>query len=168
MRIIATKHRQWKNDNGVGYVTLRVPNYGHYKKLGEVPADEKISVTVEKASGGRTLEQNRKMWALINDIDKATNGYLSNDPMGIYINALREAGAKSVMVIALTETEKELRKVFRAVEFMQPVEGDKAVYRCYPGSSTFTKKEMSDLIEVLLNMAADAGLNVGYWGEVLR
>ena len=168
MKIIATKHRQWKNDNGVGYVTFRVYGQGYYQQLKHIEEEEKLSVSVEKASGRRSLEQNRKMWALINDIDKAVNGYLSNDPMGIYINALREAGAKSVMVIALTETEKELRKVFRAVEFMQPVEGDKAVYRCYPGSSTFTKKEMSDLIEVLLNMAADAGLNVGYWGEVLR
>lgn len=168
MKIIATKHRQWKNDNGVGYVTFRVYGQGYYQQLKHINEEEKLSVSVEKASGRRTLEQNRKMWALIHDIDKAVNGYLSNDPMGIYINALREAGAKSVMVIALTEAEKDLQKVFRAVEFMQPVEGDKAVYRCYPGSSTFTTKEMSDLIEVLLNMAADAGLNVGYWGEVLR
>lgn len=168
MRITATKQRQWKNDNGVGYVTLRLTNQGYYQKLKQIEDDETLSVSIEKAKGRRTLDQNRKMWALINDIDKATNGHLSNDPMSIYINALREAGAKSVMVIALTEAEKDLRKVFRAVEFMQPVEGDKAVYRCYPGSSTFTTKEMSDLIEVLLNMAADAGLNVGYWGEMLR
>ncbi len=168
MRIIATKHRQWKNDNGVGYVTFRVYGQGYYQQLKHIEVDDKLSIDVEKAKGRRTLEQNRKMWALINDIDKATNGYLSNDPMGIYINALREAGAKHVTVIAMTEAEKDLKKVFRAVEFLQPVEGDKAVYRCYPGSSTFTTKEMSDLIEVLLNMAADAGLNVGYWGEVLR
>lgn len=166
MKITAEKHSQFQDHNGVGYITFRVDNFGHYKKLEGIEGDDKLSLDIEKARGQRSLDQNRKMWALIRDIDKATNGYLSNDQMTIYANALRQAGVKSEQIIVDLKAEKDLRRMFRAVEFIQPYD-EKAVFRCYYGSSTFTTKEMSNLIEVLLIMASEAGLDTGYWREVL-
>lgn len=167
MKITAEKHNQFQDQNGVGYITFRVDNFGHYKKLEGIEGDDKLSLDIEKARGQRSLDQNRKMWALIRDIDKATNGYLSNDQMTIYANALRQAGVKSEQIIVDLKAEKDLRRMFRAVEFIQPYDDEKAVFRCYYGSSTFTTKEMSNLIEVLLIMASEAGLDTGYWREVL-
>ena len=118
MKITAMKHSQFQDQDGVGYITFRVDNFGHYKSLEGIVGDDKLSLDIEKARGQRSLDQNRKMWALIRDIDKAVNGHLSNDQMTIYANALRQAGVKSEQIIVDLKAEKELRRLFRAVEFI--------------------------------------------------
>jgi hypothetical protein len=105
------------------------------------------------------------MWKLIREIAKSS--YISD--YEVYLNAIKKADAKSEYFITSYEMTEELRKNFRGVEFIryQYVNNKKCyVYKCYLGSSKMTTKEMKELIEILLDMANDTGLDLIYWKSI--
>ena len=100
----------------------------------------------------------------------ARNGSRSNAEWDVYIEALERAGAKYEYIACLTAAEDMLRKSFRAIQYVKPFEGGKGemgVYKCYYGSSKMTMAEMGELIETILDMAAEAGIDTAYWEGVL-
>lgn len=168
MKITAKKQSVMHQEDGTGILMLEIPIYGDVLRLQELSKEDTLAVDIKTKKSGRSLEQNRYMWALINEIDKAINGSRSNDPWGIYINALKRTGAKSDTLIAVNEAEKDLKKAFRAVEFVQPYDDTRSVFRCYYGSSKMNTKEMTDLIDTLLDIASELDINTGYWEELLK
>ena len=102
----------------------------------------------------RSLEQNKMLWKLIHLIAEKTY----NDDMDIYCALLERADAKSDYVITATDMEKELRKSFRGVKFirMQEVNNkDCYVYKVYIGSSKMNIKEMSELLEIAMQVCSE-------------
>ena len=127
--------------------------------------DKEYYFKFEDKTKHRTMQQNKYMWKLIREIAKVT--YM--DDYEIYLNAIKKADAKSEYFITAYEMLEDLRKVFRGVEFIrfQEVNGKECyVYKCYLGSSKMSTKEMKELIEILLDMASDAGLDLIYWRNV--
>ena len=168
MKVIATKERLFTDKAGNGVLQLKIPNLRHQKMLEGLEGDL-LSVELKKAKNLRSIEQNKLMWALLSDIDKKMNGERSNDSWSIYLEALRRAGAKCEYIVASIEAEDRLKKSVRALEFVRMAEQEGyAVYRVYLGSSTFNTKEMTVLIETILDMAAICGIDTVYWKEVLR
>lgn len=105
----------------------------------------------------RSLEQNRLLWKLIHDIAKRTN----HDDIEIYCTALERADAKSDYVITATNMEEALKKSFRGVQFirMQEVNNkDCYVYKVYLGSSKMDTKEMTELLEIVIQMCSELGI----------
>lgn len=168
MKIIARKQKIMQDEDGSGILILNVPSYGDVLRLKELSTEETLAIDIKTKKSGRSLEQNRYMWALINEIDRVINGGRPKDPWGVYINALKRTGAKSDVVIAVNEAEKDLKKAFRAVEYIQPYDEQKGVFRCYYGSSKMNTKEMTDLIDTLLDVASENDINTGYWEELLK
>ena len=85
------------------------------------------------------------------------------------MDAIKRADAKSEYVITSREMLEDLRQNFRGVEFIryQDVNNHRCyVYKCYLGSSKMTTKEMKELLEILLNMASDVGLDLVYWKNI--
>ena len=105
------------------------------------------------------------MWKLIQEIAK----HVYMNDYEVYLNAIKKADAKSEYFITAFEMSEDLRKNFRGVEFVrfQEVNNKKCyVYKCYLGSSKMSTKEMKELIEILLDMANDAGLDLVYWRNI--
>lgn len=169
MKLVGNYSRIGKNENDETEITFTIrANYKYL--LAELNKETLYSINVSKAKDKRTEQQNRYLWALIGEIDKARNGDRSNDDWEIYLEALVRAGAKFTHLLVEPEAESLLRDRFRAIQFVRQIrKGNKVFndYKCFYGSSKMDKKEMADLIDTLLDMASECGLDIVYWKDVL-
>lgn len=160
--------RDW---DGNGIAQLFIPNIQHISMMRELEPEKTYSVELKEIRSKRSIEQNRLLWALLHEIDIAINGERSNDEWDIYIEALEKAGAKYDYVGALPEAENALKENFRAIKFIKKIdlngkEGN--MYKVFIGSSKMDTKEMSVLIDTVLDMAEDAGVETIYYENLLR
>lgn len=121
--------------------------------------DKLYLVEVKEPKSKRSIEQNKMLWKLIHSIAKATH----NDDMDVYAACLERADAKSDYIITAYDMEDDLRKCFRGVRFVkkQEVNGKECnVYKVYLGSSKMDTKEMTELIDVCLQIASEYGIDV--------
>ena len=105
----------------------------------------------------RSLEQNKMLWQLINTIAKKQH----QDDMEVYCALLERADAKSEYIITAYDMDDDLRKCFRGVRFIrkQEVNGkDCNVYKVYIGSSKMDTKEMTELLDITLQLCAELGI----------
>lgn len=169
MKLVGNYSRNGKNENFETEITFTIrDNYNHLIK--GLDKNELYSIKISKAKDRRTEQQNKYMWALIGEIDKARNGDRSNDDYEIYIEALIRAGAKFTHLLVEPQAESMLRENFRAIQLVRVIQVKDKIfndYKCFYGSSTMDKKEMHDLIETILDMASECGLNIVYWKDIL-
>lgn len=105
----------------------------------------------------RSLRQNRMLWELIHKIAKATQ----QDDMDVYCSILERADAKSEYLITAVDIEDTLRRTFRGAKFIryQEVNGKTCnVYKVYIGSSKMDTKEMTELLEITIQVASELGI----------
>ena len=169
MRIIAEYDRTSYDKDGNALLQLVIANRQHKTMIEDLEAGVPLAVQITKAKGKRSIEQNKYMWALIDEIDRARNGGRHSDDWAVYIEALERAGAKCEYVACKLEAERMLMEQFRAVQYVMPTDFDDnmAWYKCFYGSSKMTTVEMSELIDAVLDMAAEAGIDTAYWEGVL-
>lgn len=120
--------------------------------LANIKEDNKL-YEIKEYKTKRSLEQNKMLWKLIHLIAKKTY----QDDMDVYIGILEKADAKSDYIIAMPETENELKKNFRAVKFIRQQIVNKTtmnVYKVYIGSSKMNTKEMTELLDITLQICA--------------
>lgn len=120
--------------------------------------DKTYICEVKEPKSKRSLEQNKLLWKLIHRIAKETY----QDDMSVYCAALERADALSDYVITAVDMEEALRKSFRGVKFirMQAVNGkDCFVYKVYLGSSKMNTSEMTELIEITMQVASELGID---------
>lgn len=170
MKLIGTYDRTIKDLEGNAIVSFAIPNIRHQNILKELDPKKTYSIEVKEVKKKRSINQNRYMWSLINQIDIAINGKPCDD-WEIYIMALERAGAKCDYIAALPETEEALKQNFRAIKFIKKVdlngkEGN--MYKVYIGSSKMDTKEMNLLIDTILDIAEEVGIETDYWKEVLK
>ncbi len=115
-------------------------------------------ISIKEPKTKRSLEQNKLLWKLIHLIAKETFA----DDMEIYCTVLERADALSDYVITATDMGEALRKTFRGVRFvrMQEVNGKECfVYKVYLGSSKMNTKEMTELLDVTLQLCGELGID---------
>ena len=130
-------------------------------ELLKLDMDKLYLVEIKEPKSKRSLEQNRMLWQLIHAIAKQTN----QDDMEVYCTLLERADALSDYVITATLTEEELRKHFRGVRFMRTTEvkgNEFNVYKVYLGSSKMNTKEMTELLDITLQLCGE--LDIPTWG----
>lgn len=123
----------------------------------KLPMDKIYICEIKEPKSKRSLQQNRLLWKLINNIAKETY----QDDMDVYCAVLERADALSDYVITATDMEDALRKSFRGVKFirMQEVNGkDCYVYKVYIGSSKMDTKEMTQLLEITMQICNEYGI----------
>lgn len=170
MKIIGTLRDSFRHAAG-GIVSFNIENFRHAEMLKELDPQKTYSIEIKEAKSKRSLEQNKYMWALISEIDKELNGERSNDEWSIYIQALERAGAKYEYIGCLPEAEEMLKENFRAVKYIKRIDlngKDGVMYKCFIGSSKMDKEEMGILIDTILDMAIELGIETDYWLEVLK
>lgn len=170
MKLVGNFTRSGKNEDFETEITFTIRE--KYKNLiKDLDKEELYSITISKARDRRTEQQNKYMWALIGEIDKARNGDRSNDDYEIYIEALVRAGSKYTHLLVDPKDESMLKENFRAIQLARQIKvGDNKRfndYKCFYGSSKMDTKEMHDLIETILDMASECGLDIDYWKDVL-
>ena len=120
--------------------------------------DKTYICDIKEPRSKRSLEQNKLLWKLINRIAKETY----QDDMTVYCAVLERADALSDYVITATDMQDTLRKSFRGVKFvrMQEVNGkDCFVFKVYLGSSKMNTSEMTELIEITMQVASELGID---------
>ena len=113
---------------------------------------------IKEPKSKRSLEQNKLLWKLIHRIAKETY----QDDMEVYCAVLERADALSDYVITAMDMQDTLRKSFRGVKFirMQEVNNrDCYVYKVYLGSSKMNTSEMTELIEITMQVASELGID---------
>lgn len=127
------------------------------------------SIEINQIKSKRSLEQNKKMWALIRDIAEHTQ---CGNEYDLYCQFLEIANVQfEYILVDPTIDINALKQVFRAVQFVCYTDANGityAQYKVFIGSSKFTTKEMAELIEVILRTAYDLGLeNYDYYFDIL-
>lgn len=150
-------------------ITFSIPNYHQREMLKKVKKDCSYSIEIKEIKDQRSLNQNRFMWKLLEEI--ATT-YGEKDAMEIYCISLQKANVRSDYICALPETEETLKKQFRAIRYIKKVivnDSELNMYQVFIGSSQFDTSEMSELIDVIINIAYEVNVpNIDYWISVLR
>ena len=153
-----------ENDNLIiSYVVNKADRSTGLLAFNETKDVAKLEIDVKPFKSARSLEQNRMLWALLSKMAKAVSCHNTTVTREeCYCIMLEEAGVKYDYLLALPETENELRKSFRAVRNMgitREVNGKElTMYQYFIGSSKFNTKEMTELIEAVLDKLAMLGV----------
>ena len=132
-------------------------------ELFKLDREKVFIVEVNEPKSKRSVEQNKMLWQLIHTIAKEQH----QDDMEVYCAVLERADALSDYIITAYDMEDQLRKCFRGVKFIrkQEVNGkDCNVYKVYIGSSKMNTKEMTELIDITLQMCAELGISMEVYG----
>ncbi|MEG1662525.1 MAG: hypothetical protein RR338_00910 [Clostridia bacterium] len=123
---------------------------------------DKLEIEVKQYKSKRSLEQNKLLWFLLGKMAVAVSG--KKDKVSseeCYCVMLEEANVAFDYLLALPEAEPILRKSFRVIQKVgeREVKGKKLnLYRYFIGSSKYDTKEMTELIESVLDKLAELGV----------
>lgn len=131
-------------------------------ELLKLDMDKLFICEVKEPKSKRSIQQNKMLWQLIHSIAKAQH----QDDMEVYCALLERADALSDYIITAYDMEDDLRKCFRGVRFVrkQEVNGKECnIYKVYIGSSKMDTKEMTELLDITLQLCAELGIpTMGY------
>lgn len=120
--------------------------------------DKLFICEIKEPKSKRSIQQNKMLWQLIHSIAKETH----QDDMEVYCACLERADALSDYIITAYDMEDDLRKCFRGVRFIrkQEVNGKECnIYKVYIGSSKMNTKEMTELLDITLQICAELGID---------
>lgn len=126
-------------------------------KIMQLDLNKLYAIEIKEPKSKRSLKQNKMLWELIHLIAKNQG----QDDMEVYCTLLERADAKSDYVLARPETEEGLRKNFRGVKFIRQQIVNQTlfnVYKVYLGSSKMTTKEMTELIDITIQLCSELGI----------
>jgi hypothetical protein len=168
MKIIAKFNDMYYTEDNEVIVSFKTNNFQSKARFKEMDKNVAYSIDFKPVPNKRTENQNKYFWALVGELANAING--DNDINSIYCNILEKFSNNFTTLLAPLGSQQILVSNFRAVKLVttQEVNGKRlGVFQCYEGSSKFSKKEMMLIIDGALLLAADAGLDLVYWREVL-
>lgn len=146
-------------------VTFDISDYYSKLQIEKLKENLEYKLQIKEINSKRTLQQNNFMWKCLELISQKENaGRTDSDyVLDLYCKMLEKSGAKYEYMMALPETKDELLKVFRAIKIVEyrDYNGKQmAVMKCFYGSSKMNTKEFSNLMETILDYAADIGLYI--------
>lgn len=170
MKVIGYLHDVLQTLTGKTIVSFAIENHTQAYMLQSLEHEKNYSIEIKEVKSIRTLQQNKYMWALLHEIDVAINGR-PKDEYEIYVMCLERANAKFDYIGALPEAEKALKENFRAVKYIKPIDlnGKQGnMYKVFIGSSKMDKQEMNILIDTVLDVAQEVGIETDYWKGLLK
>ena len=153
-------------DTGEVIVSFKTNNFLSKARFKEMDKDTAYSIDFKPVKDKRTILQNRLMWELCKELAMAIN--FDTDMEMIYCNAIERFSPVFLVVHAPLDAKENLALQFRAVTMINTIEVNNqklGVYKCFIGSSNFNKEEMGMLIDGLLYMSQEAGIDWHYWKE---
>ena len=158
MNFTANYLKRVVNEDGDTEVTFKISNYRDKEIIKELQKDVPYRIDCNVIKSKRSIEQNKLLWKMLHEINVARGTERATDDWNIYIEALERAGAKYEYIAVLPEAEKLLKDQFRAIKLMNSFEHNGRTFNSYKvfyGSSKMNTKEMTMLLETVLDMAAE-------------
>lgn len=162
--------------NGDVELTLTIDGYYNTRKAKELYnqlQDKEITAILKEFKSSRSIEQNDMLWGVITQIsDKVNGSHREEDLLNIYSTLLQRANIKREYIRTLPQAENILKESFRAVIEVpnsRKIENGKETvgYWVYYGSSKFDTKEMTELIDIALDLATEVGIEYRQDDKVL-
>lgn len=131
----------------------------------------RLTITVERQRKGRSLEQNRMMWALLTIMADHYNAGKAGGttPEDCYIEMLEEYGLEYDFLELPVAAVPILRNAYRLVHIVELLDNDRCTVKASMGSSSFTSAQMSAFIDGIFDRLAEMGVNdpnvTQYWQE---
>jgi hypothetical protein len=155
--------------NGDVVLELTVDGYYNMRKATQLYndlKDKEIHATLKEFKSSRSIDQNDMLWAIITQVsDKVNGSHQEQDLMNVYGTILQRANIKREYIRTLVQARDILEQSFRAVLEVpnsRKIENGKETvgFWVYYGSSTFDTREMTQLIEVALDIATEVGIDI--------
>lgn len=172
MKLIGSKVSSMLDDEGNMIVSLIIPR-GMYqnqlnarKTVAQLKEADLISCELKVNEKSRSYEQNSLLWELISKISEHENGTRRQDELWrIYGQLLIKANIKYTEIRAVVKAKDILEASFRAVVEIpnsrkESKLGETALYWAFYGSSTFTTKQMTELIDCAMDWCAEIGVEI--------
>lgn len=166
--IITNFNKDWKTGKAIITLMLDIKDLEEIEKLSLL---EKITITIKKFFKKRSLDANSYCWVLCDKIAKelCKDGTIITKEK-VYQDAVLQIGTFEAMIVE----EKSYDKFKRIWEkqglgflIKEVSRKDKCVkVHCYYGSSTYDSKEMSLLIELLVELAKSLSIETKTQAEI--
>jgi hypothetical protein len=157
-------------DNNIE-LTLLINHKSALREINQLEKDIDYDLNLSKLKGKRSLRQNRYMWQLLKEITLKMN--YDNDVMLVYTQLIKQYGLPFEMLDMIPEaatrllkTDKNNSGIFRVMDIVD-ARGNHNMYKCYYGTSSYSKEEMIVLIDGVLSLAVKCGIDTAYWTNVL-
>lgn len=159
MRIGFTEAR-WQQDDGGFWISLKVDNPFEARQFLSNKKDKKYVAEVKEFRERRSLDANAYFWRLLDEVAEVL-GRVKED---LYLDYVKKCGP--FKDFTLTEDEaKTFRIAWSRLGTGWPTEqvdfspdGDRVVVRAYYGSSQYNTKQMSRLIDMVVEDAKELGI----------
>jgi hypothetical protein len=159
------------NEQGKIELTLLLNNKSSIRAISKLDKGIEYDISIAEFKSKRTLRQSRYMWALIGEIALEMN--YDNDTLGVYTQLIRQYGLPfehigliPSAVDKMLKTDKNNSGIFRIMDLVDERDGYN-MYKCYYGTSSYSKEEMIVLIDGVLALAVKCGIDTEYWQSVL-
>ncbi len=163
MNFTANYVKKVTNEDDNTEITFVINNYRDKEIVKGLEKDTLYRISCNVAKSKRTIEQNKLMWSLIHEINIARGTERATDDWEIYIEALERAGAKYEYIAVLPFAENLLKEQFRAIKLMNSFDYNGKTFNSYKvfyGSSKMDKKEMGLLLDTVMDIAAELGIEL--------
>ena len=172
MKLVGSKVIYTQDDEGNLTVSLTIPrdmyqNQANARKVVQgLKQADLISCELKVNEKSRSYEQNRLLWEIIGRISEHENGTRrTTETWRIYGSLLVRANIKYTEVRAFVKAKELLEQSFRAVvevpnSTKETTQGESRLYWVFYGSSTYTTKEMTNLIECAMDWAGELGVEI--------
>lgn len=167
-KFVADKAYLMTDENENVVVSLIITGNNKYaakigiKEVKELEKNNKLEVEIKAYKFKRSLEQNRLLWSLLGKMAIAMSGKRNKvSTEECYCIMLEEANVAYDFMLALPEAELMLKKSFRVIRKVgeREVNGKRLnMYQYFVGSSKFDTKQMTELIENVLDKLAELGV----------
>lgn len=159
INLSATLIRRAIDENGDIELTFSVKGYANKQIAINVMKSSPFRLSLTEIGRKRSYEQNALMWALIHEVAE----HLNQTDEDTYINALELADAKYEYIACLPEASDILKEHYRAIKLMNTFEHNGKTfnqYKVFYGSSKMNTKEMTKLIDTVMQMARELDIPV--------
>lgn len=150
----------WMQDREGVWLMLRVPNVREAQRVCEHYPDGKYSAELKERRKKRSMNANNYFWQLADQIAAAL-GRVKED---LYLEYIKQVGVFKDFTLS-EEQAKTFRVAWSMLGVGWPTEqvdydGDNVVIRAYYGSSQYSTRQMSRLIDMAVEDAKDLGIEV--------
>lgn len=152
--------RKAVNEDGDLEVTFTIKNFVDAEIIKEFKKGTLYRFKASEVKSQRTVQQNRLMWAILEEIAEKDNGenYTSDDVWDAYIEALEKANAKCEIISIKERLIPMFKETFRATQILNTIEENgenMCLCKVFYGSSKLDVGEMAKLLDVVMAMAQE-------------
>lgn len=170
MRQLQFDKCRWQMDDSGSWLCLRTDRNAAVKVCAEAEEGKTYEATIKPYKERRSLDANRYFWKILDEIADV----LARDKNELYLSYVKRVGP--FKDFTLTENEaKTFRKAWSMLGTGWPTEqvdydasGECVIIRAYYGSSQYNTKQMSRLIDLVVEDAKDLGIETMTPAELER